>query len=268
VRNITATRATPNPDIEAADALNLIPTRDEEFVVARAIMSNDYRNSYLVSSGIVSYYQSAMEQETAIEASGVSGQRGPADHKRRQQILQAADEHFRLYGYRKTTLADIAKSIHLSTPYIYKFFDSKQSIGEAMCWHCLSAALSEIEGFIEQTKSPVDKLRRVFTGLEEFTWRLLSEQRKIQEMVAVSFDESWESIARFREGIFELIRRIIVQGRESGEFERKTPLEESARAIARMTELFYHPTLREQAGKRQEDEALAVANVAIRSLTA
>ena len=57
-----------------------------------------------------------MEQETTIEAGGVSGQRGPADHKRRQQILQAADEHFRLYGYRKTTLADIAKSIHLSTP--------------------------------------------------------------------------------------------------------------------------------------------------------
>jgi AcrR family transcriptional regulator len=209
-----------------------------------------------------------MEQETEIEASGVSGQRGPADHKRRQQILQAADEHFRLYGYRKTTLADIAKSIHLSTPYIYKFFDSKQSIGEAMCWHCLSAALSEIEGSVEKTKSPVDRLRRVFTGLEGFTWRLLSEQRKIQEMVSVSFEENWKSIDRFREGIFEIIRKIVVQGRESGAFERKTPLEETSRAIARMTELFYHPTLVEQAGKRQEEEALAVANVAIRSLTA
>jgi AcrR family transcriptional regulator len=209
-----------------------------------------------------------MEQETEIEASGVSGQRGPADHKRRQQILQAADEHFRLYGYRKTTLADIAKSIHLSTPYIYKFFDSKQSIGEAMCWHCLSAALSEIEGSVEKTKSPVDRLRRVFTGLEGFTWRLLSEQRKIQEMVSVSFEENWKSIGRFREGIFEIIRKIVVQGRESGAFERKTPLEETSRAIARMTELFYHPTLVEQAGKRQEEEALAVANVAIRSLTA
>ena len=105
-------------------------------------------------------------------------------------------------------------------------------------------------------------------GLEEFTWRLLSEQRKIQEMVSVSFEENWKSIDRFREGIFEIIRKIVVQGRESGAFERKTPLEETSRAIARMTELFYHPTLVEQAGKRQEEEALAVANVAIRSLTA
>ena len=205
-----------------------------------------------------------MEQEATPEV----GQRGPADHKRRQQILQAADEHFRLYGYRKTTLADIAKSIHLSTPYIYRFFGSKQAIGEAMCWHCLGAALSEIEESIKQTQSPVEKLRRVFSGLEAFTWRLLSEQRKIHEMVLVSFEENWESIARFREGIYQLIRKIIVQGRESGDFERKAPLEETGRAIARMTELFYHPTLLDQAGKSQHDEALAVANVAIRSLTA
>lgn len=221
-----------------------------------------------MSSSIVSYYDSAMEQEAIIDAVGVSGQRGPADHKRRQQILQAADEHFRLYGYRKTTLADIAKSIHLSTPYIYKFFDSKQAIGEAMCWHCLSAALSAVEESLAETKSPVEKLRRIFLGLEGITWRLLSEQRKIHEMVTVSFEENWQSIARFREGIFEMIRRVVIQGRESGEFERKTPLEETSRAIARMTELFYHPTLLDQVGRSQQDEALAVANVAIRSLTA
>ena len=208
-----------------------------------------------------------MEQEATIEASGY-GQRGPADHKRRQQILQAADEHFRLYGYKKTTLADIAKSIHLSTPYIYKFFESKQAIGEAMCWHCLGAALSQIDESLEQAKSPVEKLRRIFLGLEAVTWQILSEQRKIHEMVMVSFEENWESIGRFREGIYEMIRKVIVQGRETGDFERKSPLEETARAIARMTELFYHPTLLDQAGKRQHDEALAVANVAIRSLTA
>ena len=72
----------------------------------------------------------------------------------------------------------------------------------------------------------------------------------------------------FKEGIFEMIRKIVIQGRESGEFERKTPLEETCRAITRMTELFFHPTLLRQAGRSQEEETLAVANVAIRSLTA
>jgi AcrR family transcriptional regulator len=209
-----------------------------------------------------------MEKETPIEVSGVSGQRGPVDHKRRQQILQAADEHFRLYGYRKTTLADIAKSIQLSTPYIYKFFDSKQAIGEAMCWHCLSAVLAQLEESIAATDLPAVKLRRIFIGLERTARQLLMEQKKIYELVSASFEENWESVGRFKEGLFQMIRGVVAHGRKSGEFERKTPLEETSRAIARMTELFYHPSLVEQTGKSQEDEALAVANVAIRSLTA
>jgi AcrR family transcriptional regulator len=209
-----------------------------------------------------------MEQELTIDVDGVSGQRGPADHKRRQQILQAADQHFRLYGYRKTTLADIAKSIHLSTPYIYKFFDSKQAIGEAMCWHCLGAVLSQIEQSMAATNSPVEKLRRIFAGLESIAWQLHKEQPKINELVSASFEENWESVGRFREGLVEMIRRIVIRGRKSGEFERKTPLDETSRAIARMTELFYNPSFLKQVGKSQQEEALAVANVAIRSLTA
>lgn len=209
-----------------------------------------------------------MEQELTIDTTGASGQRGPADHKRRQQILQAADEHFRHYGYRKTTLADIAKALDLSTPYLYKFFESKQAIGEAVCSHLLGMVLSEIEELVAGAKSPVNKLRRVFSGLEERGWRFLNEEKKIHDLVAVTCEENWGSIARFKEARFQLIRKIVVQGRESGEFERKSPLDETCRAIAQMTDLFFHPMLLEQAGKSQRDEAIAVANVVIRSLTA
>lgn len=209
-----------------------------------------------------------MERENTHDVDPQPAQRGPADHKRRQQILQAAEEHFRLYGYRKTAVADIAKAIDVSTPYLYRFFDSKQSIGDAICSHCLGAVLAEIEGSVGETSSPVEKLRRVFVGLENRGWRVMNEARKLHEMISASFEEHWGSVGRFREGVFQMIRRIVVQGRESGEFERKTPLEETCRAIARLTELFFHPTLLEQAGKSQQEEALAVANVVVRSLTA
>ena len=137
-----------------------------------------------------------------------------------------------------------------------------------MCWHCLSAVLSQIEGSLAGTNSPFEKLRRIFIGLERIAWQLLCEQPKIHELVSASFEENWESVGRFREGIVQMIRTVVIQGRKSGEFERKTPLDETSRAIARMTELFYNPGFLKQAGKSQEEEALAVANVAIRSLTA
>lgn len=41
--------------------------------------------------------------------------------------------HFSRYGYEKTTVTDLAKAIGFSKAYIYKFFDSKQAIGEAIC---------------------------------------------------------------------------------------------------------------------------------------
>ena len=63
--------------------------------------------------------------------------RGPADHDVRDQIVAAATEHFSRYGYEKTTVSDLAKAIGFSKAYIYKFFESKQAIGEMICANCL-----------------------------------------------------------------------------------------------------------------------------------
>ena len=63
--------------------------------------------------------------------------RGPVDHEVRSQIVTAATEHFSRYGYEKTTVSDLAKAIGFSKAYIYKFFESKQAIGEMICANCL-----------------------------------------------------------------------------------------------------------------------------------
>ena len=76
-----------------------------------------------------------MTTVTAVER----GQRGPVEHERRDQIIRAADEHFRRYGYNKTTVADLAKAIGVSSAYVYRFFESKQAIGEAVCAMTLAA---------------------------------------------------------------------------------------------------------------------------------
>src|SRR5215218_3492066 len=71
--------------------------------------------------------------------------RGPADHTVRDQIVEAAHEHFSRFGYEKTTVSDLAKSIGFSKAYIYKFFDSKQAIGEAICAKTIRAMVGTVE---------------------------------------------------------------------------------------------------------------------------
>src|SRR5258707_12937766 len=96
------------------------------------------------------------------------GQRGPVEHERREQIISAARDHFRHYGYSKTTVADLAKAIGLSTAYIYKFFDSKKAIGEAVCGHCLGDIAQGVRSVGEGPKSASDRLPRVFI---ESSWQ-------------------------------------------------------------------------------------------------
>src|SRR6187551_343860 len=91
--------------------------------------------------------------------------RGPAEHDVRDQIVEAADKHFSRYGYEKTTVSDLAKSIGFSKAYIYKFFDSKQAIGEAICGKTLNAIVTAVEEAVAGASTSTEKLRKLFKTL-------------------------------------------------------------------------------------------------------
>lgn len=78
--------------------------------------------------------------------------RGPAEHDVRTQIIEAATAHFSHYGYDKTTVSDLAKAIGFSKAYIYKFFASKQAIGEVICTNCLAQIEGEVHAALEGFK--------------------------------------------------------------------------------------------------------------------
>src|SRR5213596_1226443 len=105
--------------------------------------------------------------------------RGPTDHNVRDQILEAAGEHFSRYGFDKTTVSDLAREIGFSKAYIYKFFDSKQAIGEAICTQCLDTVLATVTQAIAEAKSPTDKLRRMFRAIVTASAELFFADRKL-----------------------------------------------------------------------------------------
>src|SRR6476659_8464670 len=51
----------------------------------------------------------------------------------RNWILGEADRLFRVYGYSKTTVADIAEACRMSPAHVYRFFPSKSAINNAIC---------------------------------------------------------------------------------------------------------------------------------------
>ncbi|MBL8540419.1 MAG: TetR/AcrR family transcriptional regulator [Betaproteobacteria bacterium] len=192
--------------------------------------------------------------------------RGPADHNVREQIVAAAGEHFSRYGYEKTTVSDLAKAIGFSKAYIYKFFDSKQAIGEAICAKTLSTILAAVEEAVAGASTPTDKFRRMFKTLTSSGASLFFNDRMLHDIAAHSAGEGWPSARAYADRIRQLLTDVIREGRETGEFERKTPLDETVHAIYLVVHPYANPLLLQHNLDLIDEAPAQLSNLVLRSL--
>lgn len=192
--------------------------------------------------------------------------RGPVDHSVREQIVAAAGEHFSHYGYEKTTVSDLAKAIGFSKAYIYKFFDSKQAIGEAICAQSLSAIILAVEDAVAGAPTPTEKFRRMFKTLVSTGVGLFFNDRKLYDIAAHSAGEGWPSARAYCERIRQILTEIVREGRENGEFERKTPLDETVHAIDLVMQPYVNPLLLQYNLDVADEAPTQLSNLVLRSL--
>jgi AcrR family transcriptional regulator len=138
----------------------------------------------------------------------------------RSQILDAAEDRFREFGYNKTTMAEIAGDCQMSAANLYRYFDNKLDIGAGLACRCFAEEhqlLSEVAG-----RPGLSSSQR----LETF---VLSSLRRIQRMCEEKprFNEMVEAVATQRQDVVmqrmdskqRLLVSILEQGNASGEFD-------------------------------------------------
>lgn len=157
--------------------------------------------------------------------------RGPVEHSVRDQIVQAATEFFGHYGYEKTTVAELAKAIGFSKAYIYKFFKSKQEIGEVICTNRLRMIMDIVEARIAGATSSSEKLRNLFRAVIDANSDLFFHDRKLYDIAASATVEQWPSTVNHTNQLKNILTGIINEGRLNGDFEKRSPLDETADAI-------------------------------------
>ncbi|WP_413231271.1 TetR/AcrR family transcriptional regulator [Paraburkholderia kirstenboschensis] len=193
--------------------------------------------------------------------------RGPADHEVRDQIVAAATEHFSRYGYDKTTVSDLAKAIGFSKAYIYKFFESKQAIGEMICGNCLREIESEVRAAVADTDLPPEKLRRMFKVFTDASLRLFFRDRKLYDIAASAATENWQSVQAYEARVQKLLQEVLQEGRQSGDFERKTPLDETATAIYLVLRPYLNPLLLQYNRDTTDVAPAQLSSLVLRSLS-
>jgi AcrR family transcriptional regulator len=87
----------------------------------------------------------------------------------RRKIIVTAGTIFSRYGFKKTTMDEIARALKMGKSSIYYYFESKEEIFEAVVLHEANILRNELTTAIKSVDSPVEKMRNyVFVRMKSF----------------------------------------------------------------------------------------------------
>jgi AcrR family transcriptional regulator len=87
----------------------------------------------------------------------------------RRKVIVTAGKIFSRYGFKKTTMDEIAKALKMGKSSIYYYFESKEEIFEAVVLWEANILRNELTTAIKTVDSPIDKMKNyVFVRMKSF----------------------------------------------------------------------------------------------------
>jgi AcrR family transcriptional regulator len=165
----------------------------------------------------------------------------PGPEEMRARILEAAWDLFRQLGAR-TTIADIAEKLGMSSANVYRFYPSKQAVCEAIASNQLSALTAKTREIASGSGLASEKFRRGMLMMYECMCDQMLNQSRVHEIVDVAIHENWSAIETFKHDLSAIVAELIAEGQSRGEFGPGEPLSLAAQALCACAGV-HHPTL-------------------------
>lgn len=157
-----------------------------------------------------------------------------------RRILEAAEKLFRIYGYSKTNVADIARELGMSPANIYRFFRSKADIHEALARRMLGHNEALARSIAALDLPAAERLRRLVLEMHRLTVETFLDAEKVHEMVVIAMENQWSVIENHIDVQCRIIQSIIEDGIARGEFPAQDALVSAKCFSSGMTALV-HP---------------------------
>lgn len=159
----------------------------------------------------------------------------------RENILQAAKNLFGHYGFKKTSMAEIARDCDMSAANIYNHFSGKDDIVAVLATRIFQEQERQLAKLCAQTfPDSSQKLHSFFQEALINTHRYVTEQPKMKEMVDYICQERIDLINTHREDKQKLIQHILQEGIDNNEF-GIADIEKTATAFKAATVMFHTP---------------------------
>lgn len=181
----------------------------------------------------------------------------------KETILNATEEAIRRFGPDKANISDVAKSLKVSHAAIYRYYDGKAALWNAVVERWLTH-LHAASNDILKEDSPADaKLFQLLEGFVEAKRRSAVEDAEMFANYMKLAQNSTEAIEKGKEEGINRIEQVIVQGTEEGIFFTEFPHQE-AMALYLAMSFFIHPNSFEDPDRNKNIEA--VVTLLIRGL--
>lgn len=137
----------------------------------------------------------------------------------KQQIVLVATEVFNRFGYKKTTMDEIAAQLGKGKSSIYYYFKSKEEIFEAVVVKEAALLRNEVRLAIEQTADPKQQIQNyVLTRMKAYK-RIVNYNNVLKDNILLHLDfvkEIRDSYDRYQ---VELVKKILDDGVAADTFE-------------------------------------------------
>ena len=173
----------------------------------------------------------------------------------RDAILDATDRLLARYGYKKMTIDDLAKEVGIGKGSVYLHFESKEEIALSHIDRIIERLKAELFAISQSKASPETRLRKML--IERVMLRFDSVQhysQSLNELLAQLRPRLLERRKRYFEEEARLFARVLADGKTSGIFKIKDPVEAGRTLLDATNALLPYSLSAYELGERSEIE--------------
>jgi len=186
----------------------------------------------------------------------------------RQQVLDAASRLFLHYGFKKTTMDEIASQVGISKGALYLHFKSKEQIFLEISNQVHTHLLGLLAGVVTSDMPADEKIRQMFLDGLSFAWDYFHQAPHAPEVWGETTAMFTARNSEFYRQTQRLTAQVIADGQASGVFRRDLDADRTAWLLALACQGFAPPYLRVSDRKELADGILDMIELLLPGLHA
>ena len=136
-----------------------------------------------------------------------------------ERILEAAKSCFLNYGFKRTSMADIAEKAGISRPAIYLYFENKEAIFRALVEHLHEGSLRQAEVALKVKGKVCDRLLQAFEHRTVELFALVCDSIHGEELIDINGQVATDIFLAAQQKFVMMLTQTLQQAETNGEIQ-------------------------------------------------